>query len=76
MQYSNGKFIYLVCLIASIVRSMSVGHGSHGSTVFIVDIINKWNALLKCRIINKMQYSNGKFIYLVCLKAVDYNIET
>ena len=25
MQYSNGKFIYLVCLIASIVRSIAVG---------------------------------------------------
>ena len=81
MQYSNGKFIYLVCLIASIVRSMVASSSLATEVQFLsqhtdIDIINKWNALLKCRIINKMQYSNGKFIYLVCLKVVDYDIET
>ena len=82
MQYCNGEFINFVCLIASIVRPMVASSSSLATEVqFLsqhtcVDIINKWNALLKCRIINKMQYSNGKFIYLVCLKVVDYDIET
>ena len=46
MQYSNGKFIYLVCLIASIVRSMVASSSLATEVQFLsqhtdIDIINK-----------------------------------